>query len=137
MRNMLPVEPTGFDARKLATSNAASFDVVKHSHSWKGSYKRTIAISHGEIVTIDPESGAVTNRWPRLNLLGTQKTELEGVGLTLRMDTAHPLLCGMPMPASELTLSLRDEEQRDQLLRALTPPAASPVLSGPGPISAA
>ena len=137
MRNMLPVEPTSLDACKFTTSKPASFDVVKHSHPWKGSYKRTIAVSHGEIVTIDPESGAVTNRWPRLSLLGTQKTQREGIGLTLRMDASHPLLCGMPMPASELTLSLGDEDQRDQLLQALTPPAPSPVPTDPGPISVA
>ena len=98
-----------------------TFEVVKHSHVWKGSYKRTLAVGD-EIVTTDPDTGAITNRWPRVQLTHVQKRAIEGgaIGVVLRLaGDAPPMLCGMPVPPSELTFSCADEAQTAKLLAAL------------------
>merc|ERR1712196_183387 len=44
------------------------FETIKHSLPWKGSYQRKLVISPTEIITKDPNSGSVTNRWPKDSL---------------------------------------------------------------------
>ena len=101
-------------------ANAAGFQVNKLS--WRGSYKRTIEICDGEIITKDPLTGAITNRWPRMNVLSVLPAADDvGMGVTMRvLGQAPPFLCGLAPAEQQLNFSVADEAQRDKLLKEIT-----------------
>ena len=110
-----------------AAREIVEFAATKHS-MWaaKGSYKRTLCIGKTEILTKDPISGAVTNRWPTDAICTA--TPVEGVvadeaRFVLKVASGG-LLCGM---GSDLTFSVPDVAQRNKILEmaSLSPTAAA------------
>ena len=111
------------EGARVAQPGLAVTGISATKHSWRGSYKRTIEIIAGEIITKDPVTGVVTNRWPRMNVLSVVPAAPEvGVGVTMRVrGEAPPFLCGLGVPPEQqLNFSVADEGQRDQLLKEIT-----------------
>ena len=108
-----------------AQGKVAEYAAVKHGVPWKGSYERQVLISPTEILTKDPASGTVTNRWPRDALQSA--TPVEGPGddaaarFVLKLLGIGPF-CGLG--ATDLTFSVADKAQRDQILSVLAPVVA-------------
>ena len=114
-----------------------TFEAVKHSYLWKGSYARTITVSADTIVTRDPSTGEATNNtWPMADVLEVAPVEhAKGHAVALKVRSRLPLFCGAAekWAAKEVTFSLEGEAQRAKLLARLGGTARSrPIEDGHG-----
>jgi len=100
------------------------FAVTKHSvWATKGSYKRTLCISKTELVTKDPISGMVTNRWPTQAICTAKPIEdsSDGPRFVLQVQQGG-LFCGMQ---SSLTFSVADEAIRARFINLASSASAA------------
>jgi len=105
--------------KTLLPVDASEFDAVKHSLPWKGSYQRKLVISPTEIITKDPASGTITNRWPKDAVAAAtaiEEDDEKAARFVIRLLSGG-LFCGMG--GTDLTFSASDKAERSTILQAL------------------
>jgi len=102
----------------LPEKTTAEFDAIKHSLPWKGSYQRKLVISSDEIITKDPASGSITNRWPKDAFrAATAVDEADSSAARFVIKLFDGALCGLG--GTDLTFSACDQQERSLILQKL------------------
>tara|TARA_B100000524_G_scaffold212774_1_gene111512 strand:+ start:218 stop:673 length:456 start_codon:yes stop_codon:yes gene_type:complete len=115
------------------------FSLTKLGAPWKRRYSRSLVLTEEGVVTLDPESGEPTNRWPWTQVVGGGKVDGHSRRLTLcvappaleweEKPNANPLSCLTQLSSavcsslrrkSTLTFEALDEDSCREAIAMLT-----------------